>query len=128
MDSGLPGFVFGSAKLLQIAPVALGLARLADLASMMDDLVREADPAALRKDAHQFLLDFLGRFAFCQAETVRDAEDVRIHDDTFSLAVCYAEDDVGCLACRAGYGDELGKRLRYLAVEVGNDFLRRALN
>lgn len=128
MDSGLPGFVFGSAKLLQIAPVALGLARLANLAAMMDDLVREINPAALREDSHQLLLDFLRRLAFGQAETVRDAEDVRVHNDAFGLAVRHAENHIGRFARRAGDGDEFGEGLWNFTVEVGDDFTRRALN
>ena len=128
MDSGLPGFVFGSAKLLQIAPVALGLARLADLAAVMDDLVREINPAALRKDSHQLLLDFLRRLAFGQAETVRDAEDVRVHNDAFSLAICHAENHIGRFARRAGDGDVFGEGLWNFTVEVGDDFTRRARN
>jgi len=52
----------------------------------MDELVGEGDPAALREDAHQLLLDFLGRVAFGQAEAATDAEDVRIYDYAFGFA------------------------------------------
>ena len=72
---------------------------------MVDDLMGEVDPAAFGQDAHQLLLDFLRRLGFGQAETPRDAEDVRVHDYTFGFAEGYTEDDVGRLAGRAGNGD-----------------------
>ena len=56
--SGVPGLVFEVAELLEVAAVAFGLAGVADLAAMMDQLVREGDPAVLWDDAHQVLLDF----------------------------------------------------------------------
>ena len=58
-----PGFVFGVAELLEVAAVALGLAGVADLAAMVDELVREGDPTILRDDLHQLLLDFFGGVA-----------------------------------------------------------------
>ena len=80
----------------------------------MDDLVRKINPAALRQNPHQLLFDFLRRFAFGQAEAVRYAEDVRVHNDAFCLIEGHAEDDVGCFAGRAGDGDEFGECLRNL--------------
>ena len=94
----------------------------------MDDLVREADPAVLRQDAHQFLLNFLRRIAFGKAETAGDAEDVRIYHDSLRFAEADAEDDIGCFAGRAGDGDEFGKSFGHLAAELGNHLASRALN
>ena len=124
----MPGFVFGVAKLLQNAAVALGFARITDCAPVMDDLMREPNPAALGQNSHQLLFYLLWRIAFGQAEAARDAEDVRVHYHAFSLAIGDAENHVGCLARRAGNGDEFGKRLRNLAAKLGNHFAGRALN
>ena len=52
----------------------LGLRAVADLPAVMDELVGEGDPAALRQNPHQFLLDLLGRVAFGQAEAAGDAK------------------------------------------------------
>jgi hypothetical protein len=74
------------AELLEVAAVALGLAGVADLAAMVDELVGEGDPAILRENLHQFLLDFFGCIALGEAQATGDAEDVRIDDYAFSLA------------------------------------------
>ena len=71
----------------------------------MNDLVREANPAALRQNPHQLLLNFLRRLAFGKSQSARDAEDVRIHHHAFSLSVRDAKNDVGRLARRAGKCD-----------------------
>ena len=100
-----PGLVFGRAKLLQAATVALGFAGLADLAAVVDDLVGEVDPASLRQNTHQLQLDLFRRLGFGQAEATRDAEDVRVHHHAFGFVEGYAEDDVGSFARHAGDGD-----------------------
>lgn len=115
------------AELLQVAAIAFGLAGFAHLAAVVDELVREIDPAALRDDPHQFLLDFLGRIAFGQPKSVGDAEDMRIHHHAFGLLEADAKDDVGCLARRAGNGNQFGEGLRNLTAEVFNDFAGCAL-
>lgn len=106
------------AELFEVTAVAFGLAGIADLAAMVDELVGEVDPAAWGDDPHQFLLDFLGRVAFGQAESAGDAEDVRIHHDALSLLEADTEDDVGGFAGGAGNGDQLRKGLRHLAPKV----------
>jgi len=82
----LPGLVFGVTEGLEVAAVALGLAGVADLAAVMDDLVREADPAVVRQDLHQLLLDLLRSVAFGEREAARDAEDMSVHDDALGFA------------------------------------------
>lgn len=114
--------------MLEIAQVAFGLARVADFATVMNELVREADPAVLWKDFHQRLFDLLRSVAFGETEAVGDAEDVCVDDDSFSLVEADAEDDIGGFACGAGDSDELCECLRNFAVEVFTDFLSRALN
>jgi hypothetical protein len=52
------------ADLLQIAAVALGLAGVADLSAMMDELMGEGDPSILRQNPNQFLLDLLCGLGF----------------------------------------------------------------
>ena len=83
----------------------------------MDELVGEGDPAILRQNLHQFLLDLLRRVAFGQPQPARDAEDMRVHDHAFGLAEANAQHDIGGLAGRAGDGDEFGESLRNLAAE-----------
>jgi hypothetical protein len=88
--SGMPGFVFSVANLLQVAAVALGFARHADRATVMDELMREADPAALGQNPHQFLFYFLRRLAFGQSKPARNAKDVRVHHHAFGLPISHA--------------------------------------
>jgi len=54
----MPRLVLRVTELLEIASVAFGFAGDANLAAMVDELVGEGNPAILRDDAHQFLLDF----------------------------------------------------------------------
>jgi len=116
------------AELLEVAAVAFGLAGVADLAAVVDELMGEGDPAVLRNHLHQFLLDFLGRVAFGEAEAVGDAEDMGVDHDAFSFAEADTEDDVGGFAGGAGDGDELGEGLGDLTVEIGDDFAGSALD
>jgi len=116
------------AKLLQVAVVAFGFSRVANLAAVMDDLVGEVDPAVLRDDFHQFLLDLWSGFAFGQAETSGYAEDVCVDDYSFGLFEGDAQDDVGGFASRAWDRDQFGERLGNLAMEVGKDFVSGAVD
>ena len=104
-NSRFPGLVLRGAKLLEVAPVAFGLAGFADLAAVMDELVTERNPAVLRDDPHEVLLNLWSRIGFGEREPVGDAQDVGVHDYAFGLAEANAEDDVGGLAGGAGNGD-----------------------
>ena len=116
------------AELLEVAAAAFGFAGVADLAAVMDELMREGDPVILGNDLHQFLFDFLRRVAFGNAQAAGDAEDVRVDDYAFGFAEADAEDDVGGFAGDTGDGDELGEGLRDLAAELGDDFAGGTLN
>ncbi len=72
---------------------------------MLNDLVREINPAAGGQNRHQFLLDLLRCLAFGQAEAARDAKDVRIHHDALGFLKGNAQDNVGRFTRRAGDGD-----------------------
>ena len=85
-DSRTPRFVFRPAELLEVALPAFGIPRRANLASMMNDLVREADPSVLRNHLHQLLLNFFHCVGFGQFQAAGDAEDVRVDDNTLSFA------------------------------------------
>ena len=124
----MPGLVFGVAELLEVAAVALGLAGVADLAAVMDELVGEGDPAILRKNLHQLLLNFFCCLRIGEAEAAGDAEDVRVNDYSLSFAEADTENDVGGLAGCAGNSDEFGESLRDLAVEVADDFVGCSLD
>ena len=114
--------------MFKVAAVALGLAGVADLAAMVDELVGEGDPAVLGDDSHQFLLDLFSRLAFGQTEAAGDAVDMRVYHYSFCLAEADPKHHVGRLAGRAGDGDEFGEGLRDLAVVGFDDLLCRALN
>ena len=116
------------ADLLKIAAVAFGFAGVADLAAVVDDLVREIDPTTLGNDPHQLLLDLLGRIALSQTEAAGDAEDMRIYHDSFGLLKTDAEDNVGGFAGGTGNCDQLGQGLRNLAAEVFDHLAGRALD
>ena len=90
------------AELLKVAAIALGLARVAHLAPVMDQLVGERDPALLWHNPHQLLLHVLRRVPLGQAQPPRNPEDMRVHHYALSLAKADAEDHVGCFARRAG--------------------------
>ena len=107
--------------MLEVAAVAFGLAGVADLAAVMDELVGEVDPAVAWDYAHEFLFDFFGGFGFGEAKAAGDAEDVGVDDHALGFAETDTEYDVGGLAGGAGDGDELGEGLGDLAVEVGDD-------
>ena len=124
----MPRLVFRVADLLEVTAVAFGFAGLADLAAMMDELMREGNPAVLRNDLHELLLDLLRCVAFGNAEAAGDAKDVGVDDHAFSLAEADAENHVGRLSRGAGDGDQLGEGLRNLPAEFGDDLAGRALN
>jgi len=124
----VPGFVGGVAEGFEGACGALGLARVADLAAVMDDFVGVLNPAVVGDDLHQVLLDGLRGFAAGEAETAGDAEDVSVDDDAFGFAVGYAEDDAGGFAGCSGDGEELSHGLRNFAAELLADDAARALN
>src|SRR3974377_2247458 len=85
VDGG-PGFVGGVAERFDWAVDAFGLARDADGAAMMDDLVGEVDPLVARDDLHQVLLDLAGVGVLRKFEAAGDALDVRVNDNTVSDA------------------------------------------
>ena len=116
------------AKLLQVTAVALGLAGVADLATVMDELMREGDPAALRDDLHQLLLDFFGGLGLGEPKAAGDAEDVGVDHDALGFTEADAENHVGGLSGCAGDGDEFGKGLWNLAAEVRDNFAGRTLD
>ncbi len=123
-----PSLVLRRAQLFEVAAIAFGPPRFADLAAVVNELVRERDPVILRNDPHQLLLDFLRRITFGEAEAAGNAEDVRVDDDAFGLVEADAKNNVGGLAGCAGNGDEFGESLRNLALEFGGYFFGGALN
>lgn len=116
------------AELLEVAAIALGFARVADLASVVDELVGESDPAILRENLHQLLFNFFCCFRFSQTEAACNAEDVRVYNDTFGLAETDTENHVCGFAGCAGDCDEFGEGLGNLTIEFVHDFSGRALD
>ena len=94
--------------MLQVAAVALGLAGIANLPAMMNELMGEGDPSILRQNLHKFLLDLLRGLRFGKSQPPRDAKNMCIHNDTLCLAEANSKNYIGSLAGRAGNGNELG--------------------
>src|SRR5215210_4991773 len=79
-----------------------GAARLADLAAVRDEEVREVYPVGLWDESVEVALDLLGRLLLREPEARGEPRDVRVHDDARGDAEGVAEDDVGRLARDAG--------------------------
>ena len=62
----------------------------------------ERNPAILRDDLHQVLLDLFRRVLLRELQPVRDAKHVRIDDDAARDAKGGAQDHIGSLARHAG--------------------------
>src|SRR4051812_29080578 len=95
------------AKVTERTLLALGRARDADLSAMLDQEVREQGPLIARKERHQILLDLHGIGVRREGETLADARDVRVDDDTLVAIEGVAENDVRCLAAHTRQIDEL---------------------
>jgi hypothetical protein len=94
----------------------------------MNHLVRKADPAVAWKDLHELLFNLLGRVAFCELKTARNAENMRVDHNPFGRAKADAENNIGSFARCAGDSNELRECLRNLTIEIGDDLTGRALN
>lgn len=84
----------------------------------MDDLVRERDPAILRKNLHEVLFDLNGIVIFGEIQALGNPLDVGIDDDARGDSEGRSQYDVGRFAGRSGDGEELLDGLRDLAVEA----------
>ena len=111
----LPRHADPRAQRLDLTAGAVGVARGAAAAPMPDQPVAEHRPLLLRHQLHQFLLDLLGRGLLRQAEPLRQAGDVRIHDHAAVHVKRVAQHDVGCLAAHAAQLRQLLHRARHLA-------------
>ena len=119
-------FVGGVADGGEGALGAEGVARDADFSAKPDDLMSERNPAVLRHQLHQVLLDFFRRLLLGQFQAVGDAEDVRIHHHAAGDAEGRSQYHVGGLSCYAGQGEQLLHGARNLAAEVLDDLRRGA--
>ena len=66
-----PGLIGRVAELFQGAVYAARLTRNADLAAVIDQLMRKVDPTVLGDDLHQVLLDLLRRGLGSQLQALR---------------------------------------------------------
>src|ERR1700735_1503603 len=95
-----PGLIAGIAERLQGAVSATRLAGDANLAAVVDHLVRESDPVVLGNDFHQILFDWNRLGFFRKLETPGEPEYMRIHHHADGFAEGHAQYYV----CRlAGY-------------------------
>lgn len=121
-----PGFVGSVAEGFEGAVGTARFAGDADLASVMDEFVRELNPVILRNDLHQFLLYFFGIGRCGEAEAVGEAEHVRVNHYALGQAEGYSQHDVGGLARGAGEGEHFGHCFGNFAVEVFDEPFGRA--
>ncbi len=68
-----PGLVAGVAEGFEGAVGAAGFAGQADLAAVVDELMRELDPAVLREDFDEVALDLYGLSMAGELEAAREA-------------------------------------------------------
>ena len=85
VDRG-PGFVGSVAEVFKRTLGTFRLARDADAAAMMDDLVGEVDPLAAWDDVHEVLLDFSRVGVFRQLKAAGDALHVSVNHDAVGHA------------------------------------------
>ena len=90
-------------------------ARVAAAASVPNQPMAEQRPLALRHERHQLLLDLFCIRLFGQAETIRKARYVRVHDDTDIDIISVSEHNVRCLAAHAAKVGQILHSLRNLA-------------
>lgn len=121
-----PGFVFGVAEVFEKAVGASWFARDTDFAAEMDDAMREVDPGWLRDQLHQVLFDFFRSGGLCQLQSLRDAHDMCIDDNSQPDLVPGTEDDVRRLSCNAWDGQQFFHGLRNVAAEFRNNARCRA--
>ena len=110
------------------AALAIRISRGAYPSSVMDENVGEVDPVLLGNELHQFLLHLLRVLAVRETETVREAEDMGVHDEPHGDAESGSEDDVRGLAGDPGKRQKLFHRPGHLASKIGGDFRGRALD
>ena len=94
---------------------------------MQDEHVRRHNPAIRRQGRAELGLHLLGRRSLRDAEPVGDAEDMAV-DREAGHAERMAKDDVGRLAPDAGKGSQSGHGGGHLAVVLGHERLRKALD
>ena len=110
----------------EIAFEAFRLARLADPASVPDQLVREKNPSVLGNNLDQIPLDFLGILIPGQIEAIRNPPYMGVHDNSRRNPESTAQHYVGRLSRGAWNGKQLLHRPRDLAAEFLDEFLAGA--
>src|SRR5690348_15261129 len=119
-----PSLVFSVAERLNRAVCATRLPRDAEIASVMNHLVREQYPAILRDDLHQILLDLLRLVVLCELPAARDTMHVRIYDYSHSFVEPTAQNNIRCLPRHSGQRKELIDIVGNLPTEIADDLLR----
>src|SRR6185312_5139418 len=94
---------------------ALWPAGIADLASVLDEQVREHRPPVAGKEPNQVSLDLHWINLPGERQPLGDAAHMRIDDHPFVFSKGVAEDDVGRLSPHAGEGDERLQVVRHAA-------------
>src|SRR6185437_11840837 len=115
---------FVEAPLGDNAVIALGHARLADIAPMQDQPVMGVEQIFFRYDLEESLFNLDRRLAGGQARPVGDTVQMRVDGDR-RLAVNDIQHDIGGLAADAGQGLQRLARLRYPRIELFDQQLRQ---
>lgn len=118
-----PCLVRGVAEGFERAVGAARLAGDADLASVVDELVRELNPVVAGDDLHQLLLDLLWIVGLREAEAIGEAQNVCVDHDALGDSVGGAQHDIGGFSGGSGNSEEFGHGVRHLAAEVRDDAL-----
>lgn len=102
--------------------LALRIAGHADISAVEDQLMGDFHPLILRHDPHQILLDFFRGGFLRKAHPLRQAQDVRIHDDAVGDPPERPKDAVGRFAPDARELDQLVHRVGdFAAVSFDQD-------
>jgi len=116
------------AEIAQLAIRAIRLARGTAPAAVEYQPVAQVGPTRLWEEFHQVLLDADRVAEFGEAEPLREAADMGIHDDAFIFRKGISEDDIGRFASRAGNGGEFCQVIGNLARMALDEHLAHGAN
>ena len=113
---------------IELTLTAVGSSRLARSAAMMDELMREQDPAVLRNNLYQVAFDLFRCLLLGQIQALRNALNVGIYDNSRRHAVAGAQDDVRRFARSPRNRQHFVHCSRDFSAEIRKYLVRRADN
>ncbi len=91
---------------------------------MPNDLMGKQNPFLPRDHPHQILLDILGIVILRKLQTARNAMNMRVHDQTLSLAEPCSENNIGGLAGHSWEIEQVNHVIGNFATEIIDDLAR----